>query len=555
MCGKYFVAGFLVVAIAAGSLSSCKKDSGSNANNNNGNNNNNNNNSSVGDTTTALKAAASGTGALFGIESDYPSVNSAGYLSLVSSQANITTFGYEMKHGAIVQADGSFNYTTTDAQYNAVNGAGLLVFGHTLVWYANNNATYLSSIASGAGGGSGPNLLTNGSFENWSAGTPTGWSIFNQASGSFSQNTTAGNVEDGSSSLRVTTTSVVQNYSMQIVSNSFATVAGHTYTVSFYIKDSVSGGLFQLEYPYGVKYTGNQACPTTYTLESFSFTGDGSNATIAFDMGGAIGNYFIDNVRVTDATGGGGGLPPAVAAARVDSVMHRWISGVAGRYAGKVKGWDVVNEPMADGSSGVRTSSNTSVPSSGTPSDWFFWSDYLGRDYAVNAFKYAKATDPQALLFINDYNLESNTAKLDSLINYVKEIQGLGAQVDGIGTEMHIAYNTSRPGIDAMFQALAATGLKVKISELDVRVNPTNQGGFTPDANSLAAQADTYHYVIASYLKNIPMAQRYSITIWGVDDGHSWLNTPTQAEFPLLWDAKFAKKPAYSSVVAALQGK
>ncbi|MDP4247226.1 MAG: endo-1,4-beta-xylanase [Bacteroidota bacterium] len=533
-------------------LPSCKKQGAPSTNNNN-------NNPPGPDTTMALKTAATGTGALFGIESDYPTVvNSPFYLGIISSQASITTFGYEMKHGAIVQADGSFNYSNTDAQYNAVNGAGLSVFGHTLVWYANNNASYLNTIVasagSGGGGGSPTNLITNGSFESWNGGLPTGWSVFNQATGTFVQSITAADVQDGSSSLQVNTTSAVQNYSMQIVSNSFPTVSGHTYTVSFYVKDSLAGGVFQVEYPYGVNYSGNRTCPTSFTQESFSFTGNGSNATIAFDMGGAVGIYFIDNVSVTDASAGAGSVNPASAAVRVDSVMHRWVSDIAGRYAGKVKGWDVVNEPMADGSSGVRTSANTSIPSP-VPGDWFFWADYLGRDYAVNAFKYARAADPQALLFINDYNLEFNTAKLDSLINYVKEIQALGAPVDGIGTEMHISYNTSHAGIDAMFQALAATGLKVKISELDVRVNPTDQSGFTPDATSLAAQADTYHYVIASYLAHVPMAQRFSITIWGVDDPQSWLNTPSHPEFPLLWDAKFAKKPAFSAVVQALQGK
>jgi endo-1,4-beta-xylanase len=110
--------------------------------------------------------------------------------------------------------------------------------------------------------------------------------------------------------------------------------------------------------------------------------------------------------------------------------------------------------------------------------DWLVWSNYLGRDYALKAFNYAKAADPTALLFINDYNLESRAVKLDSLIAMVTELKGKGAKIDGIGTQMHISRNTSYDGIDQMFKKLAATGLKVHISELDVRINPAVVPGY-----------------------------------------------------------------------------
>jgi endo-1,4-beta-xylanase len=162
------------------------------------------------------------------------------------------------------------------------------------------------------------------------------------------------------------------------------------------------------------------------------------------------------------------------------------------------------------------------------------------------------------LLFINDYNLEISTAKLDSLINYVKELQGEGAKIDGIGSEMHISINTPRGGIDAAFQALAATGLKVRISELDIAINPGKSASFnatSPDPTLLAAQADMYHYVVSSYLKYVPIAQRYGITIWGVDDPDSWLNSSTSSDDPLLFNKNLSKKSAYAGVLQALDGK
>jgi endo-1,4-beta-xylanase len=280
-------------------------------------------------------------------------------------------------------------------------------------------------------------------------------------------------------------------------------------------------------------------------------------------MGAAAGTYYIDNVSVIDQTQASSGSPssssPAVAE-RVDSVLKLWIAGPNGivtRYAGRVKYWDVVNEPMSDENGALRTSQTTPIPSP-EPSDWFFWSDYLGREGAAHAFEYAHQADPNALLFVNDYNLETSTAKLDSLIAYVKELQTDGAHIDGIGTEMHINYNTPTAGIDAAFQALAATGLKVKISELDIRINPNSTPGFasTPvSASLLTQQAAMYHYVVNSFIKNVPASQRFAITVWGVDDKHSWYNTPTLVDFPLLFDSNYVKKPAYAGVLQALLGK
>src|SRR5690606_28914938 len=95
----------------------------------------------------------------------------------------------------------------------------------------------------------------------------------------------------------------------------------------------------------------------------------------------------------------------------LDAAMNEWITGMVTKYKDVVSAWDVVNEPMADGNSGMRTSATNDKVSEG---DLFYWQDYLGRDYAVKAFEYAQAADPDAVLFINDCNLEDNPAKLDS---------------------------------------------------------------------------------------------------------------------------------------------
>ena len=125
-------------------------------------------------------------------------------------------------------------------------------------------------------------------------------------------------------------------------------------------------------------------------------------------------------------------MPSAQAAANVDSAMSQFIRNSVTRYSGKVKAWDVVNEAFNDGTGSIRTGGTIT-------SDAFYWAQYLGRDFAWKAFNYAKAADPSALLFINDYNLESDNRKLDSLLAFVNELKGKGARVDGIGTHKCIS--------------------------------------------------------------------------------------------------------------------
>ncbi len=209
---------------------------------------------------------------------------------------------------------------------------------------------------------------------------------------------------------------------------------------------------------------------------------------------------------------------------------------------------------MADGTSGLRTSANTPVSSGAT--DYFFWSDYLGREYALKAFNYAKAADPNALLFINDYNLESNGANLDSLLTFVRELQGKGAKIDGIGIQMHNSINTSRIGIETMFQKLAATGLKIRVSELDIRINPSDASGFTATPALLESQAEMYKYVVQSYMRNVPAAQRHGLTIRGVTDKDSWIVTALKkVDYPLLFNTDYSKEPAFYSFLLGLKGK
>jgi endo-1,4-beta-xylanase len=506
----------------------------------------------VSDTSGTLKDAAD---FHIGFAVDYsPFMNNSAYRAVVAREADNVTFGYNMKHGAIVKDDGSFDFTNADAMLNVATSGGLEVYGHTLVWHENQNATYLNSLTTGSANDAAQNILLNGGFESNSGGSFSNWSVYNSNGATFSVGNGTDEVHSGTASLKILNPNnfTTDQWKVQIASDLFNTTVGTPYKVSFWIKSLSGAGSGRLSTQPTAQYQSDFTTTSGWKQVAWTFTAKDAQTRILFDMGGVANTYFIDDVTVTDATPVAPSDNSKVATA-VDSAMSGFIRATVTHYAGKVKAWDVVNESMADGASGLRTSANT--PASNA-TDRFFWSDYLGRDYALKAFQYAKAADPNAVLFINDYNLEYNSAKLDSLINFVAELKSKGAQIDGIGTQMHMNINTSKSGIDNMFQKLAATGLKIRVSELDVRINPNNTPGFSPTAALFATQADMYKYVVQSFLKNVPASQRYGITIWGVNDGGSWIITSQkQADNPLLFDDNFAKKPAFYSFLLGLKGK
>ncbi len=479
--------------------------------------------------------------------------NNATYKNLVVREADQVSFTYHMKHGAIVKDDGSFDFTRADEMVNLSVAQGLKVLGHTLAWHQNQNGNYLRSLAAGGPDPNAPNLFAEGDFE---AGTGTtgngtalftGWNVIvgGSAAGNFAA--VAGN--GSSRALQATVTTPGANaYDMQAIGPNWTAVNGTLYTVSIDIKSSVSGGKVRLVNQNN-QYQQFEVTPTTnWETYTWTLTAQETSPSLRLNFPNA-GVYTVDNITIKNATGGA--TPPAVVIAeRVDSALSRFVRNSMMRYAGKVYAWDVVNEPVNDGTGAVRT--NTGI----TTGDIFFWSQYLGRNYALKAFQYAKAADPSALLFINDYNLESDTRKLDSLLAFVNELKQKGAQIDGIGTQMHISINTPNTGIELMFQKLAATGLKVRVSELDVRVNPSNIAGFVPTAAQLKEQADKYQFVLESFVRNVPAAQRFDVTLWGVADNDSWYVTvQNRAEFPLLFNAAYQKKPAYVGFLKGLKNQ
>lgn len=459
--------------------------------------------------------------------------NNTTYAKVVKDHFDRVTFEYQMKHGANVQNGGTFNFTNTDDLVNTVQAAGLEVYGHTLVWHQNNNANYLRSLT-GAGG---PNVLTNADFESDFTNWTTQVSATAPTSGAISIINT--NVQNGAKAARVlVTTPGPDPWSIQLYSANITVTAATAYTLKFWAKAATAGqSLRAIAQGTSFYAQQNQALTTAWTEYSFPFTPTEAAISIKFHFPTA-GDFQLDNLSVTPA---GSNLDPVL----VNSAMQSWINAVVTRYKGKVKAWDVANEVIADdGSFRTGTSAN----------DIFYWYSVLGQQYIANAFNYAHQADPDAILFINDYNLESNSTKLDALLALVNQLKTQGVPIHGIATQMHLNINTPNSGIDNMFVKLAATGLKVHVSELDIRINPGNTTPFTATSALLSQQGEKYKYVAQSYKNNVPAAQRYGITVWNVTDADSWIVTSLgQDDYPTLFDKNYTKKPAFTQFCNGLK--
>jgi endo-1,4-beta-xylanase len=220
-----------------------------------------------------------------------------------------------------------------------------------------------------------------------------------------------------------------------------------------------------------------------------------------------------------------------LSATDLKTAVDNHIAAVAQHYRGKVLAWDVVNEAVADDGSGLR---NT------------IFLQGLGTGYIADAFRLAHEADPAALLFYNDYGGEGLGAKSDAIYNLVKGLRDQGVPIDGVGLQMHISAN-SRPAdssIQSNMRRLAALGLFVNISEMDVKIN----GVSGSEATKLDTQRTTYRAVVADCVME-PKCQ--AVTFWGFTDAHTWIS----GDQPLLYDTVYAAKPAYYGVADAVSGQ
>jgi endo-1,4-beta-xylanase len=215
---------------------------------------------------------------------------------------------------------------------------------------------------------------------------------------------------------------------------------------------------------------------------------------------------------------------------QVQSVMQNHIATEAGHYKGKLYAWDVINEPFNEDGS--------------LRNDVFYQA--MGQGYLATALRAARAADPGAKLYINDYNIEGVNAKSNGLYSLAQSMLAQGVPLDGIGLESHFVVGQVPSSLLTNMQRFAALGLDVAVTELDDRIQ------LPASSSALQQQATDYSTVVKDCLQ---VARCVGVSQWGVDDGHSWI----PGTFPgygaaTFYDAGYQPKPAYNATVSALNG-
>ena len=239
------------------------------------------------------------------------------------------------------------------------------------------------------------------------------------------------------------------------------------------------------------------------------------------------------------------------------SRMKDHIFTIVGRYKGRIKGWDVVNEALAEDGS-LRKSPFLTL---------------AGESFIEKAFQWAHEADPEAELYYNDYNMV-NKRKRDGAIRIIKNLQDKGIKIDGVGIQAHwgLTY-PSLEEIETAIQMYADLGVDVMFTEMDISVLPRPSNAATADVSARFQNTPA----LDPYVDGLPdsvqdqLAKRYAeifrlfnkysdkisrVTFWGLHDGVSWKNNfPVRGrtDYSLLFDRNLKPKKAYNAVISTIE--
>lgn len=246
--------------------------------------------------------------------------------------------------------------------------------------------------------------------------------------------------------------------------------------------------------------------------------------------------------------------------------LRSYIEQVAGKYAGRINAWDVVNE-VIDNDGSYR------------PTTWVKGIGD-GDELVKLAFKYADRYAPDAELYYNDFNAWRPT-KRDGIARMIRMLKKEGIRIDGIGIQGHWGLNYPKNEyIEAAIDTFAALGVKVMITELDVDVLPVTKEGqlIGKIMSDPQWQLEEFKTFLDPYQKGFPagvekqLADRYAelfgifyrkrdkidrVTLWGLHDGMSWKNNypvPGRTNYPLLYHRDKTPKPALDAILNVPKG-
>jgi GH35 family endo-1,4-beta-xylanase len=226
---------------------------------------------------------------------------------LVNSNFDEIVAGWDMKHGAVVQADGSLSLGNVGTFLTNAANAGISVYGHTLVWHANQNAEYLNGLIADVfvPGGGGPSYETICS-QNFETDDASNYSFSVNGEHSF---TAVGEGKDATGrALKIINGEVRANdWECQLfVTFSHAVTEGEKITLTMDIKSDIAASYSTQAhtapgaYKHWDFFGALSSTPewTTFEKEITVSADQATCTTIAFNLGNTATAYYFDNITV-----------------------------------------------------------------------------------------------------------------------------------------------------------------------------------------------------------------------------------------------------------------
>ena len=238
--------------------------------------------------------------------------------------------------------------------------------------------------------------------------------------------------------------------------------------------------------------------------------------------------------------------------------MEEYITTVVTRYKGQIDYWDVCNEVLNANS--IRTVDDQS-----------YWAEIIGDldgngyadDYVELAFQYARAADEDAVLMINDFNIEWQDSKSQAMYDMVERFLRNGTRIDGVGFQCHVSVEINVEDVKRNMDRIAELakvydecfpehkgGFRMQVTELDMNMfvgsnSDKNFVRWTDEDHS--RQAEVYAELMELFLSYAKDGLLDAVVFWCPDDAHSWIARGNG--LPSIYDSESKLKPCYYSIV------
>ena len=505
-------------------------------------------------------------------------LNNSLFKKLINDNFTETVAGNAMKMASCVDGNGNMNFSTVKNYVTAATMAGLKVYGHTLAWHSQQPKGWLLKLlADKPDTSGGEDVWTEIASKDFRTSQNVGWHS-DESSYGYSLK------YDAANGLNVHCTKKNANsWDVQFVAmENILTDKGKSYKMTITVRGTKAGKLHSKLGSWDTGWSADVCPDIPFTDEwqdvEINYVPVLDSNFLLLQCGDFDGDVYIKSIKFEGFTAK---TVPLTQEERHDTLvwaMDKWIKGMMEDFGGNVKAWDLVNEAIGgDGNDGQGnyTLQHSDGYKKGTwdvGGDAFYWQDYMGDlEYVRQACRLARKYGPKDIvLFINDYNLESDwddNKKVKSLVNWIKKWEDDGVtRIDGIGTQMHIScfenaniQKSIKEHITKMFEIMAASGKRVRVSEMDMGyVRGSNRWGSSVKTSQLTEaehqkMAEFYEWIIKEFFRIVPPEQQWGICQWCTTDSPD--NSGWRAGEPVgIWDRNFYRKHVYAGFVRGLNG-